>query len=73
MSKSDLNIDAIIEKLLSVRGNKPGKKVDLLEKNIRGLCLKSREIFMDQPIVIELEAPLKICGKAYKSEIIINL
>ena len=63
MSKSDLNVDAIIEKLLQVRGNKPGKKVDLLEKEIRGLCIKSREIFMEQPIVVELEAPLKICGK----------
>ena len=47
MSKSDLNVDAIIEKLLFVRGNKPGKKVDLLEKNIRALCIKSRDIFMD--------------------------
>lgn len=30
---------------------------------IRGLCLKSREIFLSQPILLELEAPLKICGK----------
>ena len=62
MSKGDLNVDSIIEKLLLVRGNKPGKKVDLMEKEIRGLCQKAREIFMEQPIVIELEAPLKICG-----------
>jgi len=33
-----LNVDSIIKRLLSVRGNKPGKKVDLLEKEIRGLC-----------------------------------
>lgn len=30
---------------------------------MRGLCLKSREIFLQQPILLELEAPLKICGK----------
>lgn len=29
---------------------------------MRGLCLKSREIFLQQPILLELEAPLKICG-----------
>ncbi|VDO83608.1 unnamed protein product [Schistosoma mattheei] len=32
------------------------------EAEIRGLCLKSREIFLSQPILLELEAPLKICG-----------
>lgn len=26
--------------------------------------MKSREIFLSQPILLELEAPLKICGKS---------
>lgn len=47
----------------TVRGNRPGKNVQLSEGEIRGLCLKSREIFLSQPILLELEAPLKICGK----------
>ena len=46
----------------SVRGSRPGKNVQLTEGEIRGLCLKSREIFLNQPILLELEAPLKICG-----------
>ena len=46
----------------SVRGSRPGKNVQLTENEIRGLCLKSREIFLSQPILLELEAPLKICG-----------
>lgn len=46
-----------------VRGSRPGKTVQLTESEIRGLCLKSREIFLSQPILLELEAPLKICGK----------
>ena len=46
-----------------VRGARPGKNVQLTEVEIRGLCLKSREIFLSQPILLELEAPLKICGK----------
>ncbi|XP_021564296.1 serine/threonine-protein phosphatase PP1-beta [Carlito syrichta] len=45
-----------------LRGSKPGKNVQLQENEIRGLCLKSREIFLSQPILLELEAPLKICG-----------
>jgi len=35
----------------------------MTEAEVRALCLKSREIFLSQPILLELEAPLKICGK----------
>ncbi|KAH8028051.1 hypothetical protein HPB51_012637 [Rhipicephalus microplus] len=45
-----------------IRGCRPGKTVQLTEAEVRGLCLKSREIFLSQPILLELEAPLKICG-----------
>jgi len=47
---------------VSVRGSKPGKNVQLLDTEIRSLCMKSREIFLNQPVLLELEAPLKICG-----------
>lgn len=47
----------------AVQGSRPGKNVQLTENEIRGLCLKSREIFLSQPILLELEAPLKICGE----------
>ncbi|KAH8859420.1 Serine/threonine-protein phosphatase PP1-gamma catalytic subunit A [Schistosoma japonicum] len=57
-----MNIDSIIARLLEVRRIRPGKNVQLNEAEIRGLCLKSREIFLSQPILLELEAPLKICG-----------
>ncbi|OQR91197.1 hypothetical protein THRCLA_09075 [Thraustotheca clavata] len=43
-------------------GARPGKQVNLLESEIRALCLHSREIFLSQPILVELEAPIKICG-----------
>jgi len=55
-------IDAIITKLLEVRGSRPGKQVNLLEAEIRGLCTTAREIFLKQPTLLELEAPIKICG-----------
>lgn len=56
------NVDGIIDKLLEVRGARPGKHVDLSEIEIRNLCIHAREIFMNQPILLELEAPIKICG-----------
>ena len=54
--------DGIIDALLSVRGSRPGKKVDLTEKQITFLCVTAKDIFLSQPILLELEAPIKICG-----------
>jgi serine/threonine-protein phosphatase PP1 catalytic subunit len=59
---AEIDIDQIIGKLLEVRGNKPGKQVQLSESEIQGLILKSREVFMSQSTLLELEAPIKICG-----------
>ena len=53
----------MITKLLEVRGKKPGKNVQLSEDDVKYLCTKSREIFISQPNLLELEAPIKICGK----------
>uniref|UniRef100_A0A6N2LZP9 protein-serine/threonine phosphatase n=1 Tax=Salix viminalis TaxID=40686 RepID=A0A6N2LZP9_SALVM len=54
-------LDDIIKRLLEVRG-KPGKQVQLSESEIRQLCVVSREIFLQQPNLLELEASIKICG-----------
>jgi len=59
------DIDAIIDRLLEVRGSKPGRAVQLSEAEIRELCYRSREIFISQPILLELEAPIKICGDVH--------
>lgn len=58
----DIDVDNIIEQLLTVRGSRPGRQVNLTEAEIRWLCIKSREIFTVQPVLLELEAPIKICG-----------
>ncbi|KAL0452810.1 UNVERIFIED_CONTAM: Serine/threonine-protein phosphatase PP1 [Sesamum latifolium] len=55
-------LDRIIEKLIEVRSSKPGKLVQLTESEIKQLCVASREIFINQPNLLELEAPIKICG-----------
>ncbi|KAL9934803.1 hypothetical protein V8E36_006578 [Tilletia maclaganii] len=58
----EVDLDNIIDRLLEVRGSRPGKPVHLEEYEIKYLCLKARDIFINQPILLELEAPIKICG-----------
>ena len=62
MSNSDTDVDGIIARLLEVKSCKPGKQVNLSESEVRWLCIRSREILISQPILLELEAPLKVCG-----------
>lgn len=59
---NDCDLDNIIGRLLEVRGCKPGKQVDLPHHEIRWLCEQARKVFTNQPILLELEAPIKICG-----------
>ncbi|GMH12251.1 hypothetical protein Nepgr_014092 [Nepenthes gracilis] len=57
-------LDDIINRLLEFRNARPGtaRQVQLSESEIRQLCTVSREIFLQQPNLLELEAPIKICG-----------
>lgn len=59
MDASALN--SVINRLLEAR-EKPGKLVQLSETEIKQLCFVSRDIFLRQPNLLELEAPVKICG-----------
>lgn len=69
--KAELDVDGLITRLLEVKGyieliynrSKPGKLVNMTEQEIKDLCMKAKDIFASQPILLELEAPLKICGK----------
>lgn len=54
-------LDGLIKRLLEVRG-RPGKQVQLSESEISQLCVISKNIFLRQPNLLELEAPIKICG-----------
>ena len=58
--QNEIDLDSVIDRLLEVRGSRPGKQVQLLEAEIRYLCTKAREIFISQPILLELEAPIKV-------------
>lgn len=60
-NQQEADLDSIVDRLLEVRGSRPGKQVQLLEHEIWYLCTKAREIFIQQPILLELEAPIKVC------------
>ena len=61
---TEIDLDSVIERLIEVRGNRPGKTVKLQEYEIQYLCTRSREIFMSQPMLLELEAPIHVCGES---------
>lgn len=60
-----VDLENVVEKLLEVRGGKPGRLVQLVESDIKSICGKCREVFMAQPTMLELAAPLKICGDVH--------
>ena len=55
---SQLDIDSVLKRLLA----DPGKLVQLHEEEMNILCDKSQDIFLKQPMLLELNAPIKICG-----------
>lgn len=65
MSNEKVDLDRIIEKLLYVRNSKLGRLVHLAETEIRYLCEKSTEVFKKQPTLVEVKAPVKICGDVH--------
>ncbi|CAM9275724.1 unnamed protein product, partial [Pylaiella littoralis] len=57
-----LDVDNLLKQLLSVRGRGPSAQVKLPEDDIRSLCLVARDVLLNQPCLLELATPMKICG-----------
>lgn len=53
-------LDDIIRRLLQGKG--AGKQVQLMEGEIRQLCVNARNIFLSQPNLLQIRAPIRICG-----------
>ena len=58
----ETQIESILEKLLSVKSIKPGKSVDLDEEEINFIITKSMSIISNQSMLLEIEAPINVCG-----------
>ncbi|KAK8712493.1 hypothetical protein V6N13_147732 [Hibiscus sabdariffa] len=57
-------LDDIIRRLLEGKGS---KQVQLSEGEIRQLCINSRQIFLSQPTLLRIHAPIRICGQLSSS------
>jgi len=55
-------IKSIMARLLALRGSPPGTQASVSESEIKLLTTRVRPILLSQPMLLELEAPLKICG-----------
>ncbi|KAK8682605.1 hypothetical protein V6N13_054989 [Hibiscus sabdariffa] len=51
----------MIERLLESKDNR-GKITQLNDSEIRQLCLSAKKLFLSQPNLLQLEAPINICG-----------
>ena len=55
-------VDALITQLLSVKDATPGTQVELDEGAITNVVRAAREIFLQQPMLLELTAPMNVCA-----------
>jgi hypothetical protein len=58
-------IDGMIDQLLQARNKRPGTPVELSVQDATNLCNQAREVFLSQPMLLELGAPIKICGDVH--------
>jgi serine/threonine-protein phosphatase PP1 catalytic subunit len=65
MSVSDSEVDNAIKTLLSVKSSPPGTEVNLPEDLIVRIVRAAREIFLQQPMLLEISAPVNICGDTH--------
>jgi serine/threonine-protein phosphatase PP1 catalytic subunit len=61
----DIDVDAAIATLLSASSHPPGTEVNLPEDQICKIVRMCRQIFMQQPMLLEIKAPVNICGDTH--------
>lgn len=66
-------MDDIIRRLLETSNGRTAKQAKLLDVEIRQLCSASKDVFLSQPNLLELEAPIKICGTKINDASFFNL
>lgn len=56
---TSIELDSLIDRLTREKG---GRDVKMSEAEVRAVCQMSRQIFLEQPMLLELAAPIKIVG-----------
>ncbi|KAH3903415.1 protein-serine/threonine phosphatase SCDLUD_001052 [Saccharomycodes ludwigii] len=62
-----LNIDDCIDKLLKIgeTGNSRSRHFSFENWEIQAICLRAREIFLSEPSLLRLQAPIKVVGDVH--------
>lgn len=55
-------IVSVMKRLLGLRGSPPGTLATLSEHEINRLCTHARPVLLSQPMLLQLEAPMQVCG-----------
>ena len=53
---------SMMKRLVGLRGLPPGTLATLSEHEIKRLCAHARPVLLSQPMLLELEAPMQVCG-----------
>mmetsp|Transcript_4384 Transcript_4384/g.3931 ORF Transcript_4384/g.3931 Transcript_4384/m.3931 type:complete len:313 (-) Transcript_4384:108-1046(-) len=59
------DVDSAIEALLAVSSSPPGTEVHLPEEHIIKIVRTAREVFLQQPMLLEIGSPVNICGDTH--------
>ena len=62
MAAADSDVDSCLERLLKFR---QGQKTELKEEELKGICTTAKKILLDQPVLLELNAPIRIVGDVH--------
>jgi len=60
-----VDVESIIQRLVTWKEKQSKEGGGLTETEIKVLCLQSKEIFLSQPMLLELQAPIKIVGDVH--------
>eukprot|EP00928_Gymnodinium_smaydae_P088327 TRINITY_DN72433_c0_g1_i1.p1 TRINITY_DN72433_c0_g1~~TRINITY_DN72433_c0_g1_i1.p1 ORF type:complete len:317 (+),score=59.56 TRINITY_DN72433_c0_g1_i1:344-1294(+) len=64
--EAELDLDALLKSLLQLRHFTPADgAAQMKERDLELLCVRTREIFMEQPMLLEVDAPMRIAGDVH--------
>ena len=62
---TDTEVQAIMSQMLAVAEEVPGTEVKIPEEQLAKLVRSCRALFLKQPMLLEISAPLNICGDTH--------
>ncbi|KAH9577161.1 Serine-threonine protein phosphatase [Trypanosoma melophagium] len=58
-------VQSLIERLLTVKGSSMQRQILIREEDIRNVLNAVRDVFMSQPMLLEIKPPVRICGDTH--------